>query len=70
MELPDGYEWIDGGPAMRLIDPEWCPQGHPMQLVQRGWNHCKAHDHHKRWTCGCGQQVWRVGGQFVGEQCR
>lgn len=68
---PDGYRWIDGGPAIELVDPDDCPAGHPMQLRQRGYAPCTEHRGHPTWTCQCGQIVYGVAGAFVGAlSCR
>jgi hypothetical protein len=62
---PDGYAWVDGGPGIVLVDPEWCPAGHPMELHQRGYAPCAEHKGHPQWTCRCGQVIYRGGGEFV-----
>lgn len=69
---PDGYRWTGKGMEIELIDPDWCPAGHPADLVKRGIHRCAVHGYaiHHEWTCSCGQLIWRVEGQFVGEQCR
>ncbi|GAA0739290.1 hypothetical protein GCM10010199_63090 [Dactylosporangium roseum] len=70
---PDGYAYIGGGPAMQLIDPVWCPTGHPAELIRRSTYRCQAHGNvlHPSWTCSCGQEIWRVAGEFAGElRCR
>lgn len=67
---PDGFRWINGGPAMELIDPDPCPGGHPL-TGQRGWTPCYQHRGHKTWMCGCGLTLYRVPGAFVTElSCR
>jgi hypothetical protein len=67
---PDGYEYTGRTPhEIQLIDPEHCPAGHPADLIRRGWDHCATHGSHNNWRCACGQQIWRVEGQFVGELC-
>lgn len=68
---PDGYEWVDGGPGIRLIDPEFCPSGHPFELYQRGYAPCIEHRGHPKWSCRCGVVVFRDAGEFVTElRCR
>lgn len=65
-EVPDGYErWGEQG--LRLIDPEWCPQGHPFEGGSRGFVPCVEHDGHPSWRCPCGQKIYRHAGEFVGE---
>jgi hypothetical protein len=65
-ELPDGYAWVDGGPAIRLVDPQWCPAGHPAVVVRRDLPRCEQHRYHHAWTCRCGQAIYRHDGEFVG----
>lgn len=70
MELPDGYRWTGRGLEMVLIDPLWCPAGHPFEWGQRGpLDYCELHGQHNTWRCECSQQIWRVNGEFVGERC-
>lgn len=63
--IPDGYErWGEQG--LVLIDPDWCPTGHPFAFGQRLSNTlCRRHGHHHAWLCACGQRIWRVPGAFV-----
>jgi len=62
---PPGYAWIDGGPAIRLIDPTECPAGHPFRIDKRGHTPCAEHRGHPDWTCRCGQVLYGHGGAFV-----
>jgi hypothetical protein len=64
---PDGFEWTGRGMEIRLIDPEWCPTGHPAMLIRRDFAHCAEHRGHNAWTCSCGQVIYRHAGEFLGE---
>lgn len=64
---PDGYEWTGRQTEIRLIDPTWCPTGHPIESFRRGYTHCSQHHGHTYWTCECGQDIYRAPGQFTGE---
>lgn len=71
--IPDGYEYAEPtGTQIRLIDPVWCPAGHPAVLTQRSHINCQEHGElHHYWTCACGQVIWRYRGTFVDElPCR
>ncbi len=49
-ELPDGYRWDGYGPAIVLIDPEWCPANvHPFVMASRdGVTRCTNREHTAR----------------------
>jgi hypothetical protein len=65
-EAPDGYERLPNG-GIRLVDPLWCPQGHPFVSGQRGYAACSEHHGHPQWTCACKQKIYRHAGAFVDE---
>jgi hypothetical protein len=70
-EPPDGYRWIDGGPAIALVDPERCPGGHRFAFGQRGHAPCAQHHGHPQWICACGVVLYGHHGEFVTElPCR
>jgi hypothetical protein len=68
-DLPDCYApWGEMG--MVLVDPVWCPAGHPIeQLTRGGVTHCSDPEHqpHLTWRCACGQPIYRIPGVYVGE---
>lgn len=69
----DGYEWTGRTPTeIRLVDPLFCPAGHPADLVRSSHINCERHRVlHPEWWCSCGQKIWRFEGAFVGElPCR
>jgi hypothetical protein len=72
--LKDGYEYTQAAPSteIRLIDPVWCPAGHPTLLTRRSEVNCQQHRAlHHEWTCTCGCIIWRFEGAFVDElPCR
>lgn len=67
--LPDCYApWGEMG--MALVDPTWCPAGHPLLKFTRGGvTHCadRSHEAHLTWACSCGQLIYRIPGVYVGE---
>jgi hypothetical protein len=68
-EAPDGYRLTGRGPEVELIDPAWCPTGHPVEQFRRGFTQCTDWEHqgHTYWMCSCGQDIYRAPGAFVGE---
>lgn len=63
--IPDGYR-RRGEHGLVLIDPDWCPAGHPFAFGQRGAPVlCREHDTHNSWICACGQWIYRAPGAFV-----
>ena len=62
---PDGYRWTGRQTEIELIDPDWCPAGHPVTSFRRGYAHCSRHDGHTYWTCQDDHDIWRVPGEFV-----
>lgn len=67
MGLPDGYApWGEQG--MALVDPVFCPAGHPIEHLSRGGvAKCWEHQDHVMWRCACGQLIYRHDGAFWGE---
>ena len=66
-EVPDGYRRAADGVGLVLIDPIYCPAGHPFEFgARQSIVRCEKHGTHYSWICACGQWIYRVEGAFVG----
>jgi len=66
-EPPDGHRWTGHGTKMELVDPLWCPQGHPILAFRRASVPCPVHHRDYAWYCSCGETIYRDSGAFTDE---